>query len=315
MQPTRLNLIGITLVMAAAIMVSASGCVPRNIMVAAFVDMVQDGLPVIEQEQDLQLLANALPSQIKLMESLLSSDPDNRELLILLARLYGGYAFAVLETEFEARHWGQPSVLEVAYTEEKLEDAIASYFQRGAQFALQALEIDYPQAQLQLQKPQSTDRFMDALTLEDVPALFWYGFNLGGYSQHRLDSILVMANVYQVEKAMQRVTVLDPGYYHGSAHLALLAYYASRSPMTGGNPALAEVQFKRHQLLSSEASDLRQLYWARYVLVQRQEKEKYIKTLGQVAQALKPGESEGLLSSVAAARAKIYLGAIDQFFD
>lgn len=315
MQPTRFSMFALSLVITAAIIVPATGCAPRKMMVSAFVDMVQDGLPVIEQEQDLQLLANALPSQIKLMESMLASDPGNRELMLLLARLYGGYAFAVLETEFEARHWGQPSVLIVAQTGDTLEDAIARYFQRGAQYALQALEMDYPSAQAALQKPQSAVRFFDALTLKDVPALFWYGFNLGGYSQHRLDSITAMAKVYQVEKAMQRVVDLDPGYYHGSAHLALLTYHASRSPMTGGNPALAEAHFKQHKLLYPDGSDLRQLYWARYVLVQRQEKKKYIDTLLPITQALTSGHSNGLLSSVATARAKIYLGAIDQFFN
>lgn len=291
------------------------GCTPRKIMVTEFVRMVQAGLPAVEQEQDLQLLAQSMPAHIKLMETLLASDPSNADLLILLARLYGGYAFAVLETEFEARHWKQPSVVNMALPSDKLEDAMARYFQRGAQYALQALEVDYPQVRQKIQRPQSTDLFISALSIKDVPALFWYGFNLGGYIQHRLGSVSAMAKAHQVERAMQRVVALDEAYYHGSAHLVLLAYYASRAPMTGGNPALAEVHFKRHQQLLPDPMGLRELYWARYVLVQRQEREQYLQQLTEVSSLLAPGKTGGLLTSVAAKRAEIYMGAADQFFD
>jgi hypothetical protein len=291
------------------------GCAPRKLMLNEFVRMVQTGLPAVEQEQDLQLLAQSMPAHIKLMETLLAGDPRNTDLLILLARLYGGYAFAVLETESEARRWDQPSALDMALSTPRLEDAMPRYFLRGAEYALRALEVSHPRARQQLQSPQSADLLIKALTIDDVPALFWYGFNLGGHIQHRLDSVTAMAQAPLVEMTMQRVVALNSAYYHGSAHLVLLAYYGSRSPMTGGNPALAEAHFTHHQQLVPGPMGLRQLYWARYVLVQRQEREPYVQLLTQVSRASASGRAGGLLASVAAARARIYLGAVDQFFD
>ncbi len=292
-----------------------TGCTARQLMVKEFVGMVQTGLPAVEQEQDLQLLAHSLPAHIKLLETVLASDPHNADLLVLLARLYGGYAFAVLETEFEARHLDQPSVLSLALGNDALEDAMARYFERGANYALRALEARHTQARLELERPQSADLLLKSLSIEDVPALFWYGFNLGGYVQHRLDAVTALAKAHLVEQTMHRVVALDEAYYQGSAHLVLLAYYAARSPMTGGNPNQAAYHYQRHQNIVPRPMGLRRLFWARYVLVLRQERQLFVRQLTEVGKSVPSGKVGGLLASVAATRARIYLGAVDQFFD
>jgi hypothetical protein len=297
-----------------AIIISA-GCSPRKLMVDEFVGMVQTGLPAIEQEDDLHLLAQSMPAHIKLLETLLASDPHNRDLLVLLARLYGGYAFAILETEDEARRLNQPSVVALGLPGQELEDSTARYFERGSAYALRALESVHPQARLQLNRLQAADVFIKSLELSDVPALFWYGFNLGGYVQHSLDSVAAVANAHLVQKAMGRVVELDETYYHGSAHLALLVYYGSRPPMMGGSPEKARRHWDRHQQRVPAFKELRDLYLARYVLVQAQDKEEFVQRLSAIVRDPAKGASAGLLAKVAAVRARIYLGAVDTFFN
>jgi hypothetical protein len=297
-----------------AIIISA-GCSPRKLMVDEFVGMVQTGLPAIEQEDDLHLLAQSMPAHIKLLETLLASDPHNRDLLVLLARLYGGYAFAILETEDEARRLNQPSVVALGLPGQELEDSTARYFERGSAYALRALESVHPQARLQLNRLHAADVFIKSLELSDVPALFWYGFNLGGYVQHSLDSVAAVANAHLVQKAMGRVVELDETYYHGSAHLALLVYYGSRPPMMGGSSEKVRRHWDRHQQRVPAFKELRDLYLARYVLVQAQDKEEFVQRLSAIARDPAKGASAGLLAKVAAVRARIYLGAVDTFFN
>lgn len=298
----------------AAIIILA-GCSPRKLMVSGFVGMVRTGLPAVEQEDDLHLLAQSMPAHIKLLETLLASDPYNRDLLVLLARLYGGYAFAILETEFEARRLDQPSVVAVGLAGRQLEDAMVRYFERGSEYALRALEGTHPRARRQLNRLQTADGFIQSLGSSDVAALFWYGFNLGGYVLHNLDSVAAMAKAHLVEKAMGRVVELDEAYYHGSAHLALLAYYGSRPPMMGGSPEKARRHWARHQQTVPGPMGLRDLYLARYVLVQTQDREEFVKRLSAITHEPDKGADTGLLGKVAAVRAQIYLGAIDRFFD
>ncbi len=301
-------------VLLTAIIISA-GCSPRKLMVSEFVGMVKSGLPAVEQENDLDLLAQSMPAHIKLLETLLVSDPNNRDLLVLLARLYGGYAFAILETELEARRLDQPSAVALGLSDQKLEDATARYFERGSEYALRALESAHPQARRQLNRLQASGPFIKSLGEADVPALFWFGFNLGGYVQHSLDAVAAVAKAHLVEKAMDRVVELDETYYHGSAHLALLIYYGSRSPMMGGSPEKARRHWDRHRQRVPGPKGLRDLYLARYVLVQAHDKEEFVRRLSAIAREPDKGAAAGLLEKVAAVRARIYLGAVDTFFD
>jgi cytochrome c-type biogenesis protein CcmH/NrfG len=77
------------------LMVAFTACSTRKLMVREFVNMVEEGLPAVDQEGDLHLLAQSMPAYIKLLETLLANDPHNPQLLVLLARFYTGYAFAI----------------------------------------------------------------------------------------------------------------------------------------------------------------------------------------------------------------------------
>lgn len=291
------------------------GCSIRKRMVNEFVGVVEAGLPAMEQGDDLHLLAQSMPAHIKLMETLLVSDPQNHDLPVLLARLYGGYAFAVLETEAQALQFGQPPVVGLNVPLLKRDGAPARYFKVGMDYALQALAQRYPDVEDQLQRVDSTKAFFSALKKEDVPALFWYGFNLGAYVHHNLGSVSTMAKAHLVEKAMQRVLELDPNYYHASAHLVLIVYYASRSPMMGGNLNLARIHYDRHRESMARASRLRELYWARYYLVQTQARKEFVQRLTPLAREPEPDQNVSLLDRVAILRARIYLGAVNELFE
>lgn len=292
-----------------------TGCSPRKLMVRQFVQMVESGMPAIEQEQDLQLLAQSMPAHIKLLETLLANDPRNIDLMLLLARLYGGYAFAILETEWEARRFGLPSVVALAIAPDQLETAVVRNYRKGAAYALQVLEARHQKAGERLSRLKTSEAFMADLRRSDAPALFWYGFNLGGYIQHRIDSVEAMAKMHLVEKTMRRVVALDAAYYHGSAHLVLVAYYASRPAALGGNPERARAHMEKHFVVAPESIMMRSLYWARYALVQQQARSEFIRRLSQVTDEAEAGQGLDMLGSVAAVRAGIYLKAQDNFFE
>lgn len=292
-----------------------TGCSPRKLMVRQFVQMVESGLPAIEQEQDLQLLAQSMPAHIKLLETLLANDPKNIDLMLLLSRLYGGYAFAVLETEWEAQRFGLPSVVALGIVSDQLEAAVIRNYRKGADYALRAMEARHANAGERLARVKSSEAFIGDLRRADAPALFWYGFNLGGYIQHRLDSVGAMARAHLVEKTMQRVVDLDETYYYGSAHLVLMAYYASRPAAMGGNSKKARAHMEKHFVIAPDSMMMRSLYWARYALVRQQDRNEFVQRLSQVADEAKASQGLDMLGSVAAVRAKIYLQAQDNFFD
>ena len=314
MKPRCIQLWTHLLVLATVLSIAVS-CSPRKVMIKEFVGVLEDGLPAMEQEDDLNLLARALPAHIKLLETMLASDPRNERLLNLLARIYGGYAFALLESEWEARSLGAPSVVDTGYAENQLADAVARYYQTGADYALRSLAVRHPQARAQLSQLSRSADFIRSLDRRDVPALFWYGFNLGGAIRHQLDSVAAMAKAHLVEKAMARVVAIDPGYDNGNAYLVLMVYHASRPRMMGGNPDKARYDLRQYRKTPGAATSLGDVFLARYLLVERQERAAFIKLLAAVPQTSDGRHPFTLMDRVAAVRAKTYLEAADRFFE
>jgi hypothetical protein len=290
-------------------------CSPRNLLISQVGRIIDAGQPAYERETDLYLLSHSFPSHFKLLEALSVSDPQNTELLVLIARLYAGYAFTILETEGEALRYGQPPAVGLGLSRESLEKEMTHCFQTGAEFALKALACKYPDIRDHLSQARSAVTFFDTLQQEDVPALFWYGFNLAGAVLHNLQSISAMSQAYQVESAMRRVIALNPAYYHSSAHLVLLVYYASRSPMMGGNPELAQWHYNQHLLLIPQPMRLRELYWTRYYRVQLQQRTDFTRVLTELSAEVPQESRFPLLDSVAAKRAAVYLKSVEHFFD
>lgn len=302
------------LVLATLLSVAVS-CSPRKVMVKELVGMMEDGLPAMEGEDDLHLLASAMPAQIKLLETVLAGDPRNVRLLNLLSRLYGGYAFALVESEWEARQLGAPSVVETGIPPGRLADAVVRYYQTGVAYALRSLEVRHPRARVRLNTLSASADFIQSLDSRDLPALFWYGFNLGGAIRHRLDSVEAMAHAHLVEKAMTRVAALNPGYDHGNAYLVLMVYHASRPKMMGGNPDKARYYHRQYSEIHGACASLGNVFLARYLLVQQQEKTAFINMLKAIPEAPDGGRPFTLMDRVAAVRAKTYLEATDQFFE
>lgn len=314
MKPRFIQLLASLLVLA-VVLSGAVSCSPRKVMIRELVGMLEDGLPAMEQDDDLHLLAKAIPAHIKLLETVLVSDPRNSRLLNLLSRLYGGYAFALLESEWEARQLGVPSVVDTGIPEDQLAETVARYYQSGANYALRSLEVRHPQARAQLNRLSQSADFIRALDTRDVPALFWYGFNLGGAIRHQLDSVEAMAKAHLVEKAMARVVELNPGYNHGNAYLVLLVYHASRPRLMGGNPDQARYYSRQYRQTQGGAATIGDVLLARYILVRQQDKAAFVTLLAAVPQAPAAGRPFTLMDRVAAVRARTYLAATDRFFD
>ena len=143
-----------------ALVVTLGACSPRKIAVREITAIAADGMTALEQDDDLDMLAQALPANIKLLEMVLASSPDDAELLTLLARGYGSYNFMILEPEFEKAHFHLLALdthddieTEVLH----LKQTVSRYYQKGAAYALKALEVDHPDTLAQLKKVSTID--------------------------------------------------------------------------------------------------------------------------------------------------------------
>ncbi len=305
----------IGLLLCGILSVTLCSCSVRKMMVREVAQVVEKGLSSFEQDDDLEMLEKAFPANIKLMESFLASSPDDKKILVLLARLYASYTFLFVEGEIETLGIKKKKCKQAKQRVEDLREHVQKYYLKGAAYALRALEISHPGCEARMKKVTSREAFLNSLTLDDVPALFWYGFNTGGFVNNCRHSIKAVARANLAERAMKRVIELDPSYFHGSAHLFLLGYYASRSPMMGGNLKTALVHYEKLKELSGGGFLLADLYYARFYLYQKQERDKFREVLTYIVKYRETQKQYRLFNKVAAIRAHAYLAAVDQLFE
>jgi len=293
----------------AFIATTTAGCLPRRLMVDPIADLVSAGLGAWESDADLGLVEKALPAHIKLAETLLQTDPANQRLLLLLSRLYGAYALIFAQTRVEAGNLKAvlPSALMGTEAGADWQAAASRYFDRGAGFALDAIQG--------LARTETAAAFFRSLGPADVPALFWYGFNLGGVIHHNRDNVAALARLYLVKGAMERVIALAPDHNHGLAHLVMMVVWGALPPALGGQPLKAEDHYRQALAISGGRLALADVYYARYVLQPLQQRQAFTDTLDTVARDWDKDPGLRLYNRLAQVRADLYLQAIDRLFE
>ncbi len=296
------------------VLVTIGGCSAKHMAVDQIATMVDTGMAAFESDDDMQMLKSAFPGNIKLLEALLVNQPDNYKMHVLLARLYGSYAFAFPETEMEIAAYSAAND-DTGNEPAVLRDVADRYYLKGARYALRALELKYPGIGQKLQNKDLGTESIAGIQFADIPALFWYGFNLGAHVNLNKNSVRALSKAHLAVKAMHRVLELNPAYYHGSAHLFFMVWYGSRSPMMGGSQAKAKSHYLQAKKISGERLLLADLYYARFCLYQEGDREAFETTLAQVIKQKDKAPDIKMLNAVAAARAAAYMDAVDEFFD
>lgn len=281
----------------------------RHVLIDEMVGVMAAGTDAVEQETDLRLLAEAIPAQIKQLEALYAARPGNPTLPLLISRLYAAYAFSVFEPV-----WESGRLLETAPSPDTVA-ALDRYYGRGAEFALQALELSHPDVRGRLRDVTKVAPFFESLSPKDVPALFWYGFNLGAWVNLNRQSVRSVAQAHLVRRSMERVLQLQPAYFHGAAHLVLMTYFAARPPMMGGDLRRAAEHYEKLRDLAGPEFLLADVYHARYLLVGRQERQAFEAELADVLRRAEAIEAYPLLNRIAVEKARIYRDGADRLFE
>jgi hypothetical protein len=303
------------IILAATITLLVIACSPKTLIVRQMTDMVDSGVTAFEHDSDLDLTEKAIPANIKLLEAMLANSPDDRRLTTLIARMYGSYGFGFLETRFERAFYTDSQKGPDEPDIDALKDQLNHTYEKGMNYALDALEQGVPGARTALAKVAAIDPYLERLDMDDVAPLFWYGFNLGAWVNRNLDSIRAVSRAHVARKVMERVIELDPGYNSGGAHLFLLAYFGSRPPMMGGSQEKAGDHYRQLRQIAGEDYLLADLFYGRFCLHQQQDREEFVATMQRIADyPVKDGEL-ALYNAIAAQRAGIYLAAVDRLFE
>jgi len=253
-----------TLIACALAALLLSGCI-QQIAVSTVGGIVDDGFEGFTEEADLEFARDALPGNLKLIDVLLKSEPDNERLLRLASQGYNSYALAFLEDSDPER--------------------ARAFYLRGRDHALKILRTDERIAKALSAHPDDLRAVLTTTPASMVPAAFWAAFGWGSYIYLSLDNTDALADLPRAEALMQFVADNDSAYYYAGADLFLGMLYGSRSKMLGGDPAKSRMHFERALRITDRKFLMAQLYYARSYATQNLDEELFDALLAEVESA------------------------------
>lgn len=197
----------------------------------------------IEDNNDLVLVGEGLPSYLLMVDGLILTWPERTSLLRAGADLYGAYAgLFVREPERAA-----------ALNEKALDYAMRAACSDRSDYC-ELREMPVPEFEALLAEAGD----------DDLPLLFTLGSAWAGYIQTHSDDWNAVAELARVRALMERVVALDEGYQNGQAHMYLGVLNSLLPASLGGQPEQAKAHFEQAVALSQGRNLLARVLYAEH---------------------------------------------------
>lgn len=224
-------------------------------------------------ENDPELIREALPFSLKLMESLLAEVPDHQSLLLATSSAYAQYAYAFLQMDADRLEG------EDFESAQALRARAANLFIRSRDYGLQALEINHAGFADQLAAdPRQAVR---GLKTSEVPQIYWTAAAWAGAVNLSKEDPHLIAEIPQMESLMDRALELDETWEHGAIHSFMITYSMARQTGTADPVEAAKFHFEKAIEFSNGEQVSPYVALAESVAVQEQDSELFESLLHQ----------------------------------
>lgn len=252
---------------------SLCGCSVRKLAVNKLGDALAGGGNTFAGDDDPELVRQAIPFSLKLMESLLAESPDHRELLRATSSGFTQYAYAFVQQdadELEARDFASAESLRIR---------ARKLYLRARNYGLRGLEAAHPGFTNKLF--HAPTNAVGLLKKGDVPAVYWTAASWGALIALSKDDPTRVAEIPQMETLIDRAAALDADWGDGSIHSFLINYEMSRHGMPGDPALRAKHHFKRAVDLGKGRLAGPFVTYAEAVCVEKQDLKEFESLLGK----------------------------------
>lgn len=250
-----------------------SGCSVKKLAMNQLGDALSGGGDVFSSDNDPELVGDALPFSLKLMESVLAGTPEHTGLLTSLTSGFTQYAYGWVQLEAD-------EIEDDDYDRAvELRERAIKLYERANAYGLRALEIEYPGFETGLRS--DAQQVLSKTKPQDVELLYWTALAWGGAISLSLDNMDLVGDLAYVEAIMERCLELDPDWEMGSIQSFFVTYEMSR--MNGeGDPVENATRYYRRALELSDGQ-LAAIYvgYAESVAVETQDKELFLDLLNK----------------------------------
>ena len=249
-------------------------------------------------EDDPELVAGAMPTFIKLYDTILSMTPKHVGMNKTTGSMFIMYANAFVA--------GPADYLDIQRADEKIRagQRAAQLYIRGRNLVVQSLDLKYPGFREALLNGTKKDfqPILNKMVKKDVPALYWLAAGWFGAASLDTMNVAITSRLTNALECLDRACLLDPDYDKGTLdelYIQVAASMPSGLVLLGndGQPVLdkdknpqsdtrvgraaAERHYQRAVKLSSGTSAGLFIAWAGAILEKEQKKDEYVAAMKQ----------------------------------
>jgi hypothetical protein len=191
----------------------------------------------LQRQQDVELVCDGAASYLLMIDSLIESAPNNRELLIIGSQSYSG-SVAALE-----------SCAAPPARQQALSAKAKGY---GTRLLAAMLQLDGTDS-ADIWTGPSFEQALARMQPADAHALFWGTFGWLTWIEQQQGAPAAMADLVVVEQLMARLLELDEAVENGAPHLFFGVLYGTKPEMLGGDPKRSRFHFERALALSNRS--------------------------------------------------------------
>ena len=215
----------------------ATGCSVKKYAVNKLGDSLASSGTTFASDDDPDLVGEALPFSLKLMESLLAESPRHRGLLLAAASGFTQYAYVYVQQDAE-----RMEDQDQARAAEMRERAGRLYL-RARDYGLRGLEVKHAGfGEAVRRDPQEAARRANE---KDVPLLFWTAASWGAAISVSKENPDLVADQKTVEALIDRAYQLSPDYDYGAIDGFLITYESVRQGARGDFAVRSREHFDR----------------------------------------------------------------------
>lgn len=253
-------------------------------------ETIYESTDKLKGENNLENFEKGLLGTVYLMEGMTQIIPENPELLVSLVKAYSGYSFVVHETNYLE---DSLSKKDTGSTKKILEN-----YTKALKFGLKYLEtqkITLDDLKSNINSDGGIPGLLDAklkqkqkLQLEGV---LYTAHSMGTLMNYQKGTLSLMAYLPIAKGMFDWVCKIEPNIGEGICDIFYGAYYSSRPPQLGGDPALGKKYFK-DLITRSPNNWLARVTYIQFYLMPLHDKEGYLEQKVEMEKAIPLNEEE-----------------------
>ncbi|MCX5659490.1 MAG: TRAP transporter TatT component family protein [Planctomycetota bacterium] len=314
MAPRRADTFRTTLLLLACLApLLLTGCSIKHMAANGLADALAGTGGAFASDDDPQLIREATPFSLKLIESVLAETPKHRGLLEAASRGFTQYAYAFLQQdadELETRDIAAANLLR---------GRIRRLYLRARDYGLRGLALDHKNVLADLRKDPKAAAAR--IGKRDIGLAYWTAAAWGAAISISKDNPDLIADQPIVEALIDRALALDETYDEGAIHTFLITYEMVRPGAGKLGPERAKKHFDRAMERGAGAGAL--VAYAESVCLQAQNRAEFEALLKQAlainADAGKDVDADAkpdrrMVTLILQQRARWLLGRVDDLF-